>query len=175
LNLLALVTEELSSRGVAHALVGGLALAAHGISRSTMDADVLTADGSAADSAFWDSLRDRGATCEVRRGDAEDPFRAVIRVTAAESDPVDVLVGRDVWLSGVVARAIPSPDLGLPVVGAADLVLLKLFAGGPQDLADLARLLAGSARDALVAEVDSHIAELPAAYRRQWEMLKTRS
>jgi hypothetical protein len=139
-----------------------------------MDADVLVVDPALVDESFWDDLRHAGADCEVRRGESDDPFRAVIRVNASDSHPVDVLIGRYAWQRDLISRAQPTSFSGtkVPVVGAADLVLLKLFAGGPQDLVDVDRLLRVPERDVLVADIDSRIGALPAGCRAHWEKLK---
>jgi len=139
-----------------------------------MDADLLVVDAAPADESFWDELRRAGASCDVRRGESDDPFQAVVRVSASDGHPVDVLIGRYAWQRDVISRAAATSFSGMcvPVVRAADLVLLKLFAGGPQDLLDAKRLLAAPARDALIEEVDSRIDALPAVCRGQWQRLR---
>ncbi|MGH7356491.1 MAG: hypothetical protein ACRELS_18185 [Candidatus Rokuibacteriota bacterium] len=56
--------------------------------------------------------------------------------------------------------------VSVPVVAAADLVLLKLYAGGSQDMWDIEQLLAGPGRAALVAGVV--LPALPEDARRLW-------
>ena len=175
MKLLALVAGELSNRGIPHALIGGIALAAHGVARGTLDADVLVLAPQALDESTWATVRAAGATVEVRHGDSDDPFRAVVRISAPNSWPVYVLVGRFDWQQEVIARAerksLPIADI--PVVGAADLVLLKIYAGGPQDLVDAQRLLAAPERERIVAAVESRLDALPADCRRVWERIKS--
>lgn len=174
MNLLALVTEALSSQEIPHALVGGMALAAHGLARATLDADLLVLAPVAVDEHAWERLRSAGATIDIRRGDPDDPFHAVVRISAPTSSPVDVLVGRFAWQRAVIARASPVslPTVQIPVVGVADLVLLKIFAGGPQDLVDAQRLLATPDRSKIVADVNARIDALPETCRQEWERLK---
>ena len=58
----------------------------------------------------------------------------------------------------------------LPVADAADLILLKLYAGGSQDLWDIEQLLAAAQPGAALAEiVDARLAAAPAALRVLWE------
>ena len=52
-----------------------------------------------------------------------------------------------------------------------DLVALKLFVGGAQDAWDIAQLLAGPDREALIAEVSADIDDLPAHCRAFWERI----
>jgi hypothetical protein len=64
----------------------------------------------------------------------------VVRVEAPADRPVDVIVGRHPWQATAVARARPDLD-GIPAVLPRDLILLKLYAGGTQDLWDVRALL----------------------------------
>lgn len=88
---------------------------------------------------------------------------------------VDVVVGRQRWQQDVLARARPLKIFGdeVPVVLKSDLILLKLFAGGYQDLWDIEQLLATVEPDVLDA-VDASIPELPDDRRIQWAILKKR-
>lgn len=134
------VIGHLEGRGVAAALIGGLALGAHGIARATLDADLLVADPVVLDAGFWATMENLGAP-EIHGGD--DPLLGVVRFAAGE-EPVDVIVGRGAWIVSVLQRRIRI-DVGghsLPLVDGADLVLLKLFAAGPQDLIEAKSLLA---------------------------------
>ena len=54
---------------------------------------------------------------------------------------------------------------------AVDLVLLKLYAGGSQDLWDIAELLR-HAPGSLRAEVDEDLAALPENISEQWRQIK---
>ena len=94
MTLLGRTIRRLADASSPTALIGGLALAVHGITRYTEDADLLSADGRILSDAFWEILRKQGAHVEVRRGDSDDPLRGVVRLTAAEEKPVDVVVGR---------------------------------------------------------------------------------
>jgi hypothetical protein len=174
LDLLAAVSADLTSRKIPHALIGAVALAAHGIARASLDSDVLVVMAGPPPDETWQCVRREGAQVTMRVGDPDDPFRAVVRIAKAGSTPVDVLVGRFSWQRDVIARARPVSFSGceLPVVRAADLILLKLFAGGLQDLSDIERLLADPSRATLVAEVEAHIGVLPADCRTSWDQLK---
>jgi len=77
------------------------------------------------------------------------------------------VLGKGRWQARAVERADRTPD-GPPVVAARDLVLLKLYAGGTQDLWDVRALLELPERAALIAQVDEDLAELPADMRARW-------
>jgi hypothetical protein len=173
LGLLDDVARELSSRGVSHALIGAGALAFHGVSRSTFDLDLLVTDGVVLDSSFWGRLAGLGIGLDLRVGDDDDPLAGVVRLTRSGSRSVDVVVGRAAWQSEALARATPRA-LGvvpIPVVTLPDLVLLKLYAGGPQDAWDIEQLLALGDRTALVSTVARELSRLPSHASELWRRI----
>jgi hypothetical protein len=161
------VAAHLAAERVGHALIGAAALAAAGISRSTVDLDLLVTDRRVLSTSFWRPLADPGTTIDVRRGDDEDPLAGVVRIDGSDDRPVDVIVGRETWQARAIARA----RVGIapvPIVEPRDLVLLKLYAGGPQDLWDVRQLLALPNASELAAAVEGDLAELPAELGRRW-------
>ncbi len=176
-SLLHEVTASLDAVGVRHALIGAGALAVHGIARSTFDLDLLTTQTVALDAATWTTLAaDTRVQVSVRRGDADDPLAGVVRIAREGERPVDVVVGRASWQTDAIDRAQPVVVAGvrLPVVVPADLILLKLYAGGSQDRWDIDQLLSGDARQALVDEVDKRLDRLPADCRSAWTKIVAR-
>ncbi len=173
MTLLAAVLSTLQARGVPHALIGAGALAVHGVARSTFDLDLLVTDASVLDERVWEPVQRGGATVDVRRGDADDPLAGVVRFERPENRSLDIIVGRYAWQLRAIERATRASirDLELPVVTAADLVLLKLYAGGPQDAWDIEQLLAAASPPALTAAVDAHMADLPADAVALWRRI----
>jgi hypothetical protein len=170
-GLVARVGAVLDRLGAAYALVGAGALAVHGVARSTFDVDLFTTEQAVLDPTAWAVFAGApGASVDVRRGDAEDPLAGVVRIQAAGERDVDVVVGRLAWQAEIVTRALRVPLSGtsLPVVTAADLILLKLFAGGAQDAWDIGQLLGGPDRAVLVADVESRLHRLPPPAGRLW-------
>ena len=170
LSLLGRVAALLRERRIPFAVVGAAAMAVRGVSRSTRDVDLLVVDPECLSSATWESLRRAGIAVSIRRGDAEDPLAGAVRLTGPGQAMLDIIVGRSAWQARVLEHASPSKieEVSVPVATAADLVLLKLYAGGPQDAWDVEQLLAGPDRSALVAEVDAALATLPEDSRRLW-------
>lgn len=170
-SLLVRVVQTLDTAGIPHALIGAAALATHGISRSTLDQDLLTTDPRALDAATWTAIDEAGL--DIRRGDAADPLAGVVRVTMPGERDVDVIVGRDGWQHALLdeAETIETAEGRLRVVTPAGLALLKLYAGGTQDLWDIAQLRAAIG-PALDAEVDTRIGALPADAQAAWERAK---
>ena len=164
----------LRERRVPFAVVGAAALAAHGVSRSTGDLDILTVTGACLDEDFWDGIRSARIRVQVRRGDPDDPLAGVVRLATIDQDPVDVVVGKGAWQARIFDRARETEidDISLPLATREDLILLKLFAGGPQDLWDVEQLLAGGDRAAVSAEVERALPDLPASCREAWARVR---
>lgn len=174
MTLLANVAKHLDLRRTAYATVGGVALAVRGVARSTFDVDLLTMDAAVLADAYWALVTRDGAQIEIRRGDSDDPLRGLVRLLSRDERSVDVFVGRGSWLEGVVKRAEPFSvlDARVPVVRAADLVLLKLHAGGTQDLWDVKQLLDADAEGALADDVASRLPEVPRGAAIHWRRLR---
>jgi hypothetical protein len=176
--LLARVTAVLERLGVRYALIGAGALAVHGVARSTFDLDLLTTNQTVLDPAGWAGLAaDARVHVDVRRGDADDPLEGLVRIETPDEPEIDVVVGRWEWQTEAIERSRPVlvAGLELPVVGAADLILLKLYAGGSQDQWDVEQLLAGDDRPALTAEVESRLGSLPIEARHAWARIVGRA
>ena len=164
----------LTAGEVRFALIGAAAMAARGVSRSTVDQDLLVTDVRVLRADFWSSV---GAVIDTRPGDASDPLAGVVRLTADGERPVDVVIGRGAWMGEILARTptVVVPGGVLPVADAADLILLKLYAGGSQDLWDIEQLLAAAQPSAALAEVvDARLAAAPEALRALWEGRRSR-
>jgi hypothetical protein len=158
----------LDEHRIPYALIGAAALAARGVARSTYDLDLLTTDVRALDAGVWQALP--ADTVDVRRGDLDDPLAGVVRITFAADRPVDVVVGKHAWQTRAIARA-EAVSGGPPVVLARDLVLLKLYAGGSQDLWDIRELIAAGVAG-LDADVTADVAVLPGPLRQRWESVR---
>ncbi len=173
MSLLDRVTAVLDGAGPRYAVIGASAMAARGVARSTHDIDLLTLADACLEAALWAPLADAGVAVSVTRGDAEDPLAGVVRFEEGGTRPVDLVVGRHRWQVRMLDRAEPAVVGGssVPTVQARDLIALKLFAGGAQDAWDVAQLLAGPDREALIAEVSADIGDLPAHCRRSWERI----
>ena len=124
--------------------------------------------------AVWQPVIVGGATVDIRRGDETDPLAGVVRIlgrTALGATAViDVIVGRSPWQEDVLRRATPRSIEGIdvPVATREDVVVLKLFAGGPQDAWDIEQLLAVEDRTAIVRHVESSLPRLPPQARALW-------
>jgi len=169
-GLIAAVAERLRAGEVPFAVVGAAAMSARGFPRQTLDFDLFTTERRVLDGGFWEGFPQMP---EIRLGDGDDPLAGVVRF----HDPdVDVVVGRHRWQAEAVARAeaLSVGEQSLPVVRLADLILLKLFAGGYRDALDVRMMLDGAER-ATKEEVDALVRELPPDAQRLWgEVLEGR-
>lgn len=118
-DTLARLAAIFEQRSIPYALMGGLAVAAWGAPRATEDVDLLAGTGQSDE--FDRALRDASFSVDWRRGGSDDPIPREI-------------IGRAVRLR------LPR-GLEIPVVAVEDLIILKLMAGGPGDLADVTDLL----------------------------------
>ena len=176
MTLLAEVVICLNRTGFPFAMIGATAMAALGASRSTQDLDILTTDRTILRSGFWRFLEESGAVVEIRTGDIDDPLVGVIRLTRSGDRPVDVIVGEGSWQERILGDASRQrvADVEVPVVDAIGLVLLKLYAGGPQDRWDIEQLLGlSSDREKFHANISERVAELPPRCGSLWSRINT--
>ena len=104
MSLLAQVADRLTQVDVRFALICAGALAAHGVTRSTFDLDLLATDPRCLELDTWSPLPE-AIDREVRRGDLEDPMAGLVRFTAAGERDIDLVVGRAAWQTWSWARA----------------------------------------------------------------------
>ena len=140
------ILSVLENLKVACALIGGLALAFHKVVRATNDLDLLILLSPVEMERLAGQLRASGLSVEVRKGAPGDPVVGVVVVElpiGASIVPCDLLLPSAPWQSQAVRNAGSFELEGSPVrvVQARDLFLLKLYAGGPQDLLDAGSLL----------------------------------
>ena len=146
-------------------------MAVHGVSRSTADLDLLAVDRRCLESAFWSDLP-ASVAFDVRRGDDADPLAGVVRFVATGEADVDLVIGKPAWQAECVARAALRIEEDVPVVTLADLMLLKLYAGGSQDAWDLEQLLSVDRTGEAARAVEQRITVLPERSRALWNRLR---
>jgi hypothetical protein len=160
----------LDTHDIGYALIGAAALAARGVARSTFDIDLLATDHRVLEDQTWLELR-AAASVDIRRGDLDDPLGGVTRIVFAAERPIDVVVGKHAWQARAIERA-EHLMVGPPVVLARDLILLKLYAGGAQDLWDIRELLQQHDR-VLESEVTADLSALPAELQHRWDSVRS--
>jgi hypothetical protein len=125
-----------------YALIGGFAVSAWGVPRATHDVDFALALGTADAAPLARHLH-----AEFHAGEADDPLRGVFRtdVTVDQASvPVQLVLLPPAWNAIIFDRVEWLSLLGstVPVVSWQALILLKLYAAGPQDLLEAQQILA---------------------------------
>ncbi|MCP4899440.1 MAG: hypothetical protein GY906_20945 [bacterium] len=170
MQLLAKVVEVLKEHEIDFVVIGASAMAVHGVSRSTLDIDLLTIDQRALRKGIWASLIGEKAEVIVRFGDVQDPLRDVVQIESAAQRPIDLVVGHGGWQTEIFPRAVRGVVGGVkvPIAEKMDLILLKLYAGGQQDLWDIQQLLGTDHSEGLQDRVETALEDLPAGMRKSW-------
>lgn len=150
------VAEVARQLGIEAALIGASALAAHNYVRGTQDVDLATAVDPRTDlRRLQTELRNLGLQAELNMPDDEDVLGGVLGVWQTEDDegnPVELVEVVNFYnpyrpsknpAAVAIKNAFPLDEsTSLRCVRLPDLVALKLYAGGRQDLADIGELLA---------------------------------
>lgn len=131
---------------IPYALIGGLAVTARGVVRATKDIDLLIDLPLRDGPSLALSLNHQGLPGTFQKGHIDDPIPGLIRLDVPVSSGAvrcDLVFPARAWETEAVRNAAPVDVEGLVlrVATGADLFLLKLRAGGPQDLLDAAELL----------------------------------
>lgn len=143
------VAEVLREEGVEPLIIGALALAAHHFPRQTEDVDLAIAVPPSRLLVLADALRRRGLEVHLSMPDTKDPLGGLIRVEREGALPIEIINfdnapsgGFPAIVRDAAARATPmGSDLPLRVVDVIDLVILKVYAGGPKAELDIQELL----------------------------------
>jgi hypothetical protein len=134
--------ECLARREVRYLIVGGYALAAHGLPRATGDLDVWVLVDPANAQGVVDALGDFGFG---ELGLTVDDFLTPDHVVQLGYPPyrIDILTAIDgvafeeAWTSRLT---VSSGERNLPIIGRDDLIANKLASGRPRDLDDVERI-----------------------------------
>ena len=130
--------EILLQENVNYAVIGAFALSVHGAVRGSTDVDALLFT-TPEHLTNLRTLFDRaGFQTQFRRGDAEDPILSMLILSDGFNNRVDLLAGLRGMDPGIFDRTVEVPFIGvnLRFVGREDLIAMKCFAGGPQDILD---------------------------------------
>ena len=175
MSLLEQVTDLLNESDIPHCLIGAAAMAANGVARSTLDLDLLATDTRTLNDSFWTPLGQAGAEVQVRQGDHDDPLAGVVRISADTERTIDLILGRYSWQGRIIDRARPLAIQGVQISVAepADLVLLKLYAAGPQDRWDIQQILTAQSTDNVLQSVEERLEDIPKECSNLWSSLAT--
>jgi predicted nucleotidyltransferase len=132
------VVRVLGKEQVDYAIVGAMAASVYGVIRASRDADALLSISVPALAELEQTFRAAGFYTELRRGDFYDPIGAVLTLQDSFDNQVDLLVGIRGFDPEAFSRSIEVSLYGEPLkfVSLEDFLAMKVFASGPQDIAD---------------------------------------
>lgn len=155
------LSKVLHANGIPHAIVGGIAVGAHGWARATRDVDVLVPSGTDLDEIV---------------GDKGQPIRALDfngRTVKMHGVAIDFL-SPDSARTEFLDAAIPEATVagGLPIIQLGPLVAMKLHAGRGKDETDVVEVLkAAGDFEATAATVRTYLAEAAPHFLEDFESL----
>ena len=145
-DLLARLARAFAALGVRWFLFGAQAAILHGVARLSADVDVTVDLGERSIAELAGALVDAGF--EPRVADVDrfaEATRVLPFVHRPSRIPVDVVLAgpgiEEQFFAGVEEHVIG--DTRVPVVSAADLVVMKVLAGRPRDLDDVVAVIHG--------------------------------
>lgn len=149
--------------GLPYAIMGGIAVRAHGIPRPTYDVDFTLAVPRERLADMFATISDRGYTVpeQYTRGWVDSvggmPLVKVRLFLDGRAVDADIFLAETAFQREVIARRITAEVEGRPIrlVSAEDLILFKLIASRPRDLIDVQDVLFTQGR-------------LDEAYLRHW-------
>lgn len=140
-DVTALVARVFGEAGLAYAIIGGHAVNVWLEPRFTADLDVTVAANPAALARARAGLEAAGYVVTLEHGAGLPSGPDFVRFTRGPHDPpIEVQAAKTRLQEELIARARREPD-GVLVATPEDLIVLKLIAHRPKDLADLAGLV----------------------------------
>lgn len=130
--------DVLTADGINYAVVGAMAGSVHGIVRASFDADAVLSLAVQRAPELERKFKAAGFQTTLRRGDPDDPIGALVSLSDAFENRVDLLIGLRGLEPAAFSRAIELTfeKAALRVIGLEDFIAMKVFAGSPQHLAD---------------------------------------
>ncbi len=156
--------------GRAFKVIGGHALTAYGVPRTTVDIALIVEDRGILRDAYADN-----ADLEVRAAtEATDPLDGVVEWWPEEGDPrvpVQIIVLARRWLAPLLALPGVPMLLGgrrVEAVAPVAFVALKVYAGGPRDRADVELLASLPEWPSWKLDFESRLPSMPPVIQRRW-------
>lgn len=165
------VAKVLAAQSIPPLVIGAVALAARGYQRATNDLDFAVCIDVHGLRALATAFTAAGMSVDLREPDGLDPLGGVLDITRA--DATVQIVSFDNPPHGgfprLVTDALASATEveGLPglIAGTVDLILFKLYAGGPKSRNDILHLLEAVELD--LEEVTARVGGVP-ALKKEW-------
>ena len=144
--LLALdVIDVLDRLRVPYAIIGAFAASFYGLVRASLDVDAVVSlrPSQASVRALIDELSTASLKTTYRQGDVSDPVGAVLNVEDPFGNRVDLLLGLQGVTEATFSRTVEAEFMQARVrlIGVEDFIAMKIFAGSPKDMDDVAGAL----------------------------------
>lgn len=148
-ELLRDTVDVLTRLEIPYALIGGFAVRSHGVPRTTYDVDATVLLEREKLPRLFDAFEEIGYTVpDIYRSKWVDlvagmPVVKVLSFDQGKSIPGDIFLAESEYQQSVIARRKRYwvEDFEADVASVEDLILLKLMASRPRDIADIADLL----------------------------------
>ena len=129
-----------------YTLIGALAVSARAKPRATKDIDFLvSADKSFFQEYFPAIIKSKGYKFKIFKSEPQDPISGLLRIYDKENvELVDIIPVFWKWQEEIIKNTEILniyKNFSIPVARTEDLIILKLKAGGPQDIIDAEELL----------------------------------
>ena len=142
------VIDVLHKFRVPYAIIGAFAASFYGVVRTSMDADAMISlqHSQANVKQLIGEFRKAVLKTTCRKGDSQDPIGAVINVEDKFQNRVDLLMNIQGMTEAVFSRSVEAQFMNarIHLIGIEDFIAMKIFAGSPKDLSDVAGVLAVS-------------------------------
>lgn len=139
------VLDLLNPLHIPYAIIGAFAASFYGTVRASLDADaIISLQQSQTDAkALIAKLQEAGFKSTYRKGDLNDPIGALINIEDTFNNRVDLLMNVRGVTEVIFSRMVKTEFMGatIQVIGIEDFIALKIFAGSPKDLNDVAGVL----------------------------------
>ena len=161
LLLLIDVAEVLDKLKIPYIVIGAAAVSVYGLPRASVDADAVIQLKEGDEKKLFKTLKNRGISFEVSRGDLDDPIRLVIKVGDKYGNRVDILSGIRGIKHDIFKRVkkIKFRKDTVKIPAAEDLIVMKAVAGSYRDIEDIrgiVRVMGGKLDRKLLEELTAN-------------------
>jgi hypothetical protein len=138
----------LKKLNIDYAVIGAMAASFYGAVRGSVDADAVLSLMTQSLKTLEDQFKRANFRTELRRGAPDDPIPALLALSDAHGNRVDLLIGIRGLDPDAFSRAVEAPfeEETLRMIGLEDFIAMKIFAGSPKDLEDARQAIAVSGK-----------------------------
>lgn len=139
------VIDVLNQEKISYAVIGAFAASFYGVVRASMDADAIVSLPPAPFEIndLIRRLSDPHLKTLHRKGDPEDSVGAVLNIEDQFNNRVDLLMNIRGVTEAIFSRTVEAEFMNAKIrmIGLEDFIAMKMLAGGPRDMSDIAGVL----------------------------------